>query len=1186
MDLRRRIMQLARGKFDYAGPNLSLPGEKLELDVLEGRDESGTFTISSTNDVVIRGVVYVNHSRMEVLTPQFEGQEARIRYQFHSEGLVEGDIQKGNFTILCNGAEYNLPFCVSISRLYPESSVGKIKNLYDFAKLAKNDWKEAYHLFYSKNFPSLINPKEVQEELIYRGLSKAKPSNQNLEEFLVGIGKKERVKFSVEKTEYTYHDLTETQKETIEIRKDQWGYLGISVTSDNGFIRLDKTLIESEDFVGSTYELCYYLLPEAMHGGRNFGKITLETVYQKVSITVMAEQTPEMEELMVPLRTQIKECKVGIMELYQAYRLKRIVTGVWANETIEILTQLQALEPEVALYGLMKAQVYIINRQRQEADWILNDFKHNCIDRKSIEWAYYLYIISLMEREPSYVDKLTDEIRMIFREHPDSVFLFWILTFLEEKYVSNHSRKLKDIAYWIDNGCTSPYLYIEAFYLIWQDPFLLTKLDSFERKILRWAIRHKALTKDIAIQIFEITKTQRSFDPVVFEFMCAAYHVNPKPEHLALICGYLIKGQKYDTRYHGWYQKGIELEIRLTGLYEAYLLSMDSHEITKVPKIIQMYFQYDTPMPYKKLAVLYANIIAARYTEQEVYQKYKRTMGRFAMEQAEQEHMDDNLAILYKDMLDTGLINREIAHGLSKILFTYKLVVYDKRMVRAVVYERQTREPQIVPITEHEAYVRLSTKEFVILFEDKEGRRYAGNMQYQLQKLMDPSPYIEKCMELAGDELSYVIYYFDTKPSYLTFEEKDEKFFPRILYGQDFSTQYQREMIPEIIRYYQSVHDNVSIEKFLEQVDLSILNVPGRRFLLELMVEHGFYQKAYGWIQKFGMDYLSSAGKVTLASAMLEETEYGEDEYLVSLCADAFRNQKYNDHILEYLAIYYQGATTELIRLWKSCEDFQVDTKDLEERILTQLLYVGCELPEGEEIFRSYLEKSPQDFIVLAYLSMAAHGYFVENRKISPYVLAVIESRYCHEQTLNDACRLALFRYLSEEDQWSDKHYQIGDELLSMYTRRGMYFAFYKKLDERLIQKYHLYDKVFLEYRTNPKSHVVLHYSGRDTGSDFVVEEIPNVYDGIFVKQFVMFFGDVVQYYISDELDGRTQMTESARLTNNDLYGQKDRSRYNLINQMLISNTLQDQTSLYRNMKQYQGLDTVTEKLFTLLKEK
>ena len=85
--MRRRIMQLARGKFDYAGPNLSLPGEKLELDVLEGRDESGTFTISSTNDVVIRGVVYANHSRMEVLTPQFEVRKRVFVINFIVRGL-------------------------------------------------------------------------------------------------------------------------------------------------------------------------------------------------------------------------------------------------------------------------------------------------------------------------------------------------------------------------------------------------------------------------------------------------------------------------------------------------------------------------------------------------------------------------------------------------------------------------------------------------------------------------------------------------------------------------------------------------------------------------------------------------------------------------------------------------------------------------------------------------------------------------------------------------------------------------------------------------------------------------------------------------------------------------------------------------------------------------------------------
>ena len=93
---------------------------------------------------------------------------------------------------------------------------------------------------------------------------------------------------------------------------------------------------------------------------------------------------------------------MGIMELYQAYRLKRIVTGVWANESIEILSHLHEMEPEEPMHLLMKAQCLIINRQRQEAEWILDDFKRDWIDRKAPVWGYYLYIMTLIERGPSY----------------------------------------------------------------------------------------------------------------------------------------------------------------------------------------------------------------------------------------------------------------------------------------------------------------------------------------------------------------------------------------------------------------------------------------------------------------------------------------------------------------------------------------------------------------------------------------------------------------------------------------------------------------------------------------------------------------------------------------------------------------------------------------------------------------
>ena len=59
--------------------------------------------------------------------------------------------------------------------------------------------------------------------------------------------------------------------------------------------------------------------------------------------------------------------------------------------------------------------------------------------------------------------------------------------------------------------------------------------------------------------------------------------------------------------------------------------------------------------------------------------------------------------------------------------------------------------------------------------------------------------------------------------------------------------------------------------------------------------------------------------------------------------------------------------------------------------------------------------------------------------------------------------------------------------------------------------------------------------------------------------------------------------TESNRLTCNDIYAQKDESRYNLINQMLISETLSDEVSMFQTMKQYAGYDEVTKKVFKLL---
>ena len=71
--MRKRIKELASGKFDYEKPEVSFSEETIEMEVLENIDYSGIFSMKSTNDRPIRGVIYSSSPRMECLTPQFDG---------------------------------------------------------------------------------------------------------------------------------------------------------------------------------------------------------------------------------------------------------------------------------------------------------------------------------------------------------------------------------------------------------------------------------------------------------------------------------------------------------------------------------------------------------------------------------------------------------------------------------------------------------------------------------------------------------------------------------------------------------------------------------------------------------------------------------------------------------------------------------------------------------------------------------------------------------------------------------------------------------------------------------------------------------------------------------------------------------------------------------------------------------
>ena len=1181
--VRARIGQIAAGRFNGTKPILAFSEETIDLSVIEGRSEAGSFVIESTNQIKICGIVYSTNPRMECLNPHFEGEKVRIRYQFNSKGLTEGDACEGKFVIVCNQIEYSLSFCARITRLYAEASTGAVKSLDDFTRLAASNWDEAYHLFYNRNFLNTIPYDNVYERLTYEGFACARPSGQNMEEFLIGVNKKKPVSISVDKSEEIFMASKEPQSGCFTITKDNWGYTEIRLRTDCEFIKLSKPVLTHDDFIGKTYLYEYIIDASAMHAGRNFGRIYIDGVYQSFTIDITAGVRDDDDSISgIAVSKDIKECMVGIMELYTNFRLKRIVTGVWANETISILNHLHALMPDEHMYELMKAQAFIINRQRQEAKWILDDFKHSNPDKKAPIWGYYLYLMTLLEREPSYIDNMTHEVELIFYENPDSVLLFWVLLFLRNQYFDDNAGKLKDIKYWVLRGCSSPYLYIEAYYLISQDPYLIKELSVFELRILSWAVKKKALTKELAGAIFEAVDLAGGFDNRVYELLTAAYEICPEAEYVGIICSYLIKGHKNDTCFHKWFELGIENKLRLTGLYESYLITMDDRQISPVPKIIQMYFSYDNKLPYRKLAVIYNNIIAAKETEPEVYHKYRKAMGRFAMDQVQLRHIDDNLAVLYEDMLELGFINEELSAAFSDIIYTHKLIVFDKRIVRAIIYQNEMKEPQIVPVTDQCAYFELFSNDYVILFEDSRGYRYVKSISYRLQRLMDAEKYLDRCISLSPDRPQYIVSHFKNVRDYSDFTKGDLKLFKPVFYSESFSDSYKAVMGYRILKYCQ-LHDYEDyVRPFLQSIDFDILQKDARKYLIDMLVSNRLYEKAYDMAMEYGIDMLAAASQVVLCENALK-VQHVDDDFMVQLAISAFKTGKYSDLVLKYLCENYTGPTDELINLWHAADKFSISSMKLDERILEQGIYTQIEPEKISDIFLEYYKRAGNDKLILAYISLVAHGYLHSGRCKADFIFDIIEKRFIGNRTLNDACQLALLKHFAEKTDITQAELEIEDTLLKYYIYNNMYFDFFARLDYRLLEKYFIYDKAFLQYESTPGAHVVLHYSRDEDGEEFNSEDMVEMYDGIYVKTFVIFFGELIRYYITEEHDNSIEVKESNRLTCNNIPGDNDHSRYDLINEMIISDTLSDETTLKSNIDEYKRLDAATKRLFKLI---
>ncbi|MBQ7065816.1 MAG: hypothetical protein IJN92_03260 [Lachnospiraceae bacterium] len=1166
------------GTVEFSVPRISLTGRINER-------ITGEFTVCCNLKEEFRAFIYSSNYRVSLDKKEVFGEENVISYICDTSGMEEGDTLKSDIYVMSNAGQFMLPLELSVTSVILNSSMGAVKNLFHFANLAKTNWNEAVELFYSKDFKNILKGNDRQYITGYEGLSKYKNSEQNVEEFLVMIHKKKAIEYMLTESESAFEQIQGRQQEKLVLERNGWGYLRLFLKTEGAFLQLEKEELLEADFLGNRCELPYYILEERLHEGINVGKICLfnSMVSLEFHVTVKNQKNFGRE---VSYRRDMKKLTVQFVRAYVDFRIKKISETVFFENAKAIVDKMLKLNSRNIQARLYQAQILVIEEKVNEAKWVLRNVEnmieeHGCDDET---YGYFLYVNALYEKSDKVIEKATSMIENLYEKNKNSTLLLWMLLYLKEEYENDYVQRQVQLEKAYQNGSNSPLLYVESYLALRKKAVNLIRLGDYEQQMLFFLIRNDLLTEEVINQIVYLAGKEKEYSKKLFQILKACYEKKPGKEVLGVICNLLIKGNKTGEKWFYWYDMAVKEELRITRLYEYYMLSLDKGKEELLPKTVLLYFSYECTMDYENAAYIYANVTAHKEEIPELYLSYEKQIQTFLEKQIKAGHMNKHLAFLYKKFVKESMISKELAEDFVKLLFLYEVQAKTPEMKQVVVLSGQIEGEHVYPLQEGKAHISLYTEDYMIFLEDKWGNRYSQKKLYQLNRYLRPEAFLVTLEDKVEKHLGFFLYMSHEQRSQSKIQDSHMQGYKILIEGNQIKRELKKEIFLKVIPYLYEKNATEQLDDYLETMEFDLFNQKERAEMLSYLVIREMYEKAYQVVTDFGFEGVSPKTLVQLCNYKLAVANH-RNTGLLNLCNYVFKNKKYNGKILDYLMKYEQANPRYLREIWQAAVNAGVEAYDFAERILLICLFSGCFLARKEEVFAYYLLGNPDEELVEGYLSESAYEYFVKEQITEERLFENMISFYKKKGKLSKVCMLAFLKYFSKgEGTLSLEEKQMIQSFLMQMLKQDTFFPFYLEYRDifPVINLYNNY--TFIEYRGEPGSRAVIHYVIEKEGgfcSKYQNEEMQEVYGNIFLKKFVLFFGERLQYYITEIKNGKETLTESGTIEKNDTVGERAENRYKIINEMAMSQSLKEYDSMTEIAGEYAKKIWQCDRLFT-----
>ncbi len=1189
--MKSKIEQYAKGDFYVEYPDIKLAKNYLQLKIEAGSVYTDCIPVTSGNGIPMKMMVYDDAYLLRFAEHSIIGVEESIVFTFDATRKKRGSIYSGVIHLIGNGIEKELPYSIEIVAPFKDDNGIAIEDLMKFSALAESDWERALQMFGSDEFESALLGSNTDYVEAYRTLKDAVNRSQALEEFLVYTHKKRALTLQMEHDRFQYNYPKMREQHQITLHKNTWGYCRMQIRTDSDFIILNQTEICSMEFDGDNATIYYSLDPDKLNENENaIGHIFLENTYQKMAANIIIRKAEEPSRILIPKNHDYhlkKQEIASLMHNYLDYRVGILPLDRFVRQTRETLNHLLTMEPETGIYKLGLLHMNILNGKE---DIVREELRRMDADRDQTvlgtkEHCYYLYLKALVTKEKEQAEKACKEIERALAKEEDKLFYFWLLIYMDDRYQRDSKWLFSQIEGLYEGGYQSPILSLEICDLFNAEPLLLRKLSIVEIGAIKFGLDNQYLSEEVEREFLELAAKEKDFRPQVFSLLSTIYDLRKRPEIIKIICSMLIKGGKTDTQYHKYYEEGIKCGYHIVGIQENFLRSMDHSHYELIPDSLLRYFNYKGILTEHEYAYLYANVIVNKRRYLGQYEEYLPNMEAFMEEQILKGNINDDLSILYSELLKPQMVKPSYAASLVKVIFKRKLTVGSDNISAVVVSHRELKEELVIPVIDGVAYVDMITESAVVALVDDEQNRYVSTIPYKLQKLVDESLYMDILSQYAGDDFRYVLYQYDLLSAYDATDAKEVNVARDILSYSQISDEIKQQSLYGIVRYYYANLDPDILESYLTRIDPDYIAPADAPEYVNYLLSCEMYEEAFRAIKRFGYQGISVELLVKLVENLKDMSQYAKEETLLSVAAYLYRMGQDTLEVLSYMVDEYQSGLKDMLHLWKRVSGRLSRLDMLEENILCVTLYTEQWYDDVYSVFADYVAKKRTGMVIKAFFKRASFAYLIEEKEVPSAFFDALFYQMHSDKLEDDMCRAALILYFSQKTKLEEEELDWIKEETETFMKRGIMLPFFRNFKKYFKLPKDLFMMTYVVTCDKAGKQITFQYgiqSGVEKPDCNKTARMLEVLPGYYIKEFVLFHGENLLYEMPEENIGRTRIYESEAMRSK---GETEEyaNRFEMLNSMLLNQEAGENQMVIDKIDRYLKLAAIVDENLVLM---